>query len=147
MALNVPPTAVLCGYMQLCGYLLSPAVVEVCDKDWVEPALIWITISMPTGSGKSTLFKHLIDLLEKIQQACMVTDDDPSWIFDDASFEKMGALMAANSCRLFGFYDELSAFLSQINLYRGKGLLDTHEMAIFLQLYNGQDWRRETSKY
>ena len=54
--------------------------------------------------------------------------------------EKMGALMAANSCRLFGFYDELSAFLSQINLYRGKGLLDTHEMAIFLQLYNGQHW-------
>ena len=137
MALNVPPTAVLCGYMQLCGYLLSPAVVEVCDKDWVEPALIWITISMPTGSGKSTLFKHLIDLLEKIQQACMVTDDDPSWIFDDASFEKMGALMAANSCRLFGFYDELSAFLSQINLYRGKGLLDTHEMAIFTMVSIG----------
>ena len=84
---------------------------------------------MPTSSGKSTLFKHLMELLQKIQQACGVTEDNPSWIFDDASFEKMGAL---NSCRLFGFYDELTAFLSQINLYRGKGLLDTHKMAIFL---------------
>ena len=147
MALNVPPTAVLCGYMEVCGYLLSPAVIEVCDKDWVEPVILWITICMPTGSGKSTLFRHLMDLLEKIKKECGVTEDDPSWIFDDASFEKMGALMAANSCRLFGFYDELSAFLSQINLYRGKGLLDTHEMAVFLQLYNGQHWRRETSKY
>ena len=55
--------------------------------------------------------------------------------------------MAENSCRLLGFYDELSAFLTQINVYQGKGLLDTHEMAIFLQLYNGQHWRRDTSKY
>ena len=88
----------------------------------------------------SRLFKHLMEVLYKIQQACRVSEDDPSWIFDDASFEKMYALMAANSCRLFGFYDELTAFLSQINLYCGKGLLDTHEMAIFLQLYN---WKRE----
>lgn len=68
MALNVPPTAVLCGYMQVCGYLLSPAAIEVCDKDWVEPVILWITICMPSGSGKSTLFK------QKIQQACRVTE-------------------------------------------------------------------------
>ena len=107
----------------------SPAVIKVCDKDWVEPVILRITICMPTGSDKSTLFKHLMELLQKIQQACGVTEDDPSWIFDHASFEKMGAL---NSCRLFGFYDELTSFLSQINLYHGKGLLDTHKMAIFI---------------
>ena len=111
----------------------------------MEPVLAWVTISMPTGSGKSTLFRHIIVLLLKIRSKCEVTDTDPSWLFDDALFEKMGSLMAQNSCRLLGFYDEMSAFLSQINLYRGKGLLDSHEMAVFLQLYNGQHWRRDTS--
>ena len=61
----------------------------------------------------------------------------PSWMFDDALFEKMGALMSKNSCRLIGLYHEHTLFLSMINLYYGKGLLYTHEMSVFLQLYNG----------
>ena len=101
---------------------------------------------MATGSGKSTLYRHLVDILKRIRHACNITEDDPSWIFDDASFEKMGALMAENSCRLLGLYDELTSFLSKINLYRGKGLLDTHEMSVFLQLYNSHHWRRDTSE-
>lgn len=56
----------------------------------------------------------------------------------------MGAMMSENACRLFGLYDELSAFLTQLNLYRGRGLTDTHELAVFLQLYNGHPWRRDT---
>ena len=61
-------------------------------------------------------------------------------MFDDTSFEKMGALMSENSGRLLALYDELSAFLAQINLYRGRGLSDCHELAIFLQLYNRHQW-------
>ena len=142
----MPPLAVLCGYMHLCGFLLSPSVIKVNGKDWTEPVIMWLTISMSTRNGKSTLFRHLIDLLKKIRAQCEIEDNDPSWMFDDGSFEKMGALMSDNSCRLFGLYDELSAFLSQINLYRCKGLQDTHEMSVFLQLYNGQHWRRDTSE-
>ena len=56
----------------------------------------------------------------------------------------MGALMNENSARLLGLYDELSAFLTQINLYRGRGLSDSHELALFLQLFNGHPWRRDT---
>ena len=99
---------------------------------------------MPTGSGKSTLFRHLYSLLQMVRSKCKVTDNDPSWTFDDASFEKMGALMNENSGRLLGFYDEMSAFLTQINLYRGRGLSDSHELALFLQLFNGHPWRRDT---
>jgi len=142
----VPPLAVLCGYMHLCGFILSPSVIKVKGKAWLEPVIMWLTISMSTGNGKSTLFRHLIDLLKEIRSECEVQDNDPSWMFDDGSLEKMGALMSDNSCRLFGLYDELSAFLSQINLYRGKGLQDTHEMSVFLQLYNGQHWKRDTGK-
>ena len=56
----------------------------------------------------------------------------------------MGALMAENSARLLGLYDELSSFLTRINLFRGKGLSDSHELAMFLELYNANDWTRTT---
>lgn len=124
--------------------MLSPSSVKVPGTDWVEPVLVWLTIAMPTGSGKSTLFRHIYNILLAVRSNCIQSDEDPSWVFDDASFEKMGALMHANSSRLFGFYDEMSAFLSQINLYRGRGLSDSHELALFLQLYNGHPWRRDT---
>ena len=101
---------------------------------------------MPTGSGKSTLFRHLYSLLQEIRVTCGVTDEEPAWVFDDATFEKMGALMSENSCRLLGFYDEMSAFLTQINLYRGRGLSDSHELSLFLQLYNAHPWRRDTGQ-
>ena len=142
--MNLPPTAVLCGYILLGSFMLSPSVVKVPGTDWTEPVLVWLTVSMPTGSGKSTLFRHLYSLIRDMRTMCGVTDNDPSWVFDDATFEKMGALMKENSCRLLGFYDEFSAFLTQINLYRGRGLSDSHELALFLQLYNGHPWRRDT---
>ena len=52
--------------------------------------------------------------------------------------------MAENGGRLLGLYDELTTFLTQLNLYRGKGLSLTHEMAVFLQLYNGHSWTHAT---
>ena len=102
---------------------------------------------MPTGSGKSTLFRYLYNLLQQIRRLASVPDDDPTWVLDDSSFEKMGALMHSNGCRIIGLYDELSAFLSQINLYKGRTLSDSHELGLFLQLYNGHPWRRDTGMY
>ena len=52
--------------------------------------------------------------------------------------------MADNSGRLLGLCDELSSFLTKINLYCGKGLTDTHDLAVFLELYNGNEWTRCT---
>jgi len=99
---------------------------------------------MQSGGGKSTLFRHVYDLIDNVHSQLGLKDTDPSWLFEDASFEKMGALMRVNSCRLLGFYDELSTFLTQINLYHGRALSDSHELALFLQLYNGHPWRRDT---
>ena len=65
----------------------------------------------------------------------------------DATCEKMSDLMAANGGRLLGLYDELSTFLTQLNLYRGKGLNLSHEMALFLQLYNGHSWTHSTGMF
>lgn len=86
--------------------MLSPSVVMVPGTDWTEPILVWLTIAMPTGSGKSTVFRHLYSLMRAVRASCG-DEEDPSWVFDDASFEKMGALMHENSSRLLGFYDEL----------------------------------------
>ena len=73
-------------------------------------------------------------------------EQDPSWLLQDATFEKMGALMSDNSGRLIGLYDELSSFLTRINHFRGRGLSDTHELAMFLELYNANEWTRTTGK-
>ena len=52
----------------------------------------------------------------------------------------MGVLMAENNGRLLAMYDELSAFLTKIKLYGNRGLSDSHELAMFLELYNANPW-------
>ena len=66
-----------------------------------------------------------------------ITDADPSWLLSEATFEKMGVLMAENSGRLLGLYDEMSALLTKIKLY-------SSELAMFLELYNANPWTRTT---
>ena len=101
---------------------------------------------MPTGSGKSSLCKYLRKLVEDARSQNGTGDSEPSWFLDDQSFEKMGALMCDNSWKLLGLYDELPMFLSQINVFRGRGLADSHELALLLQLYGGSQWVRKTGK-
>ena len=143
-AICIPPTAVLGGLLTITSFALSPAEVHVPGTEWREPALVWLSINMPTGSSKSSLYQFLQSILTRVRKECGYTSSDPSWIFGDASCEKMGFLMSQNGGRLLGVYDELSTFLTQLNLYRGKGLNLTHELALFLQLYNGHPWSRST---
>ena len=140
----MPPVAVLAGLLLTVSFAMSHSVVQVEGTDWMEPVLLWIAICMPTGSGKSALCKFLKSLVERARQECNLTEDDPSWCLDDQSFEKMGAIMAENHGKLLGLYDELAMFLSQINVFRSKGLSDSHEMAVFLQLYGASSWVRRT---
>lgn len=125
---------------------MSHSTVQVEATDWVEPVVLWISICMPTGSGKSGLCKFLKLLVDKAREERGLTDTDPSWCLDDQSFEKMGALMSENHGKLLGLYDELAMFLSQINVFRTRGLNDSHELALFLQLYGASSWTRRTGK-
>ena len=54
--------------------------------------------------------------------------------------------MANNDAKLLGLHDELSSFLTQINLYGSKEISDSHDTATFLMLYNGHPWTRRTGK-
>ena len=74
----------------------------------------------------------------------MSLDSETVWLLQDATFEKMGALMAENKGRLLGIFDELTTFLTKIKLYSNRGLSDSHELAMFLELYNGNSWTRAT---
>lgn len=76
-AMNLHLTAVLSGYIILGSYMLSPSVVKVPGTDWAEPVFTWLTIAMPTGSGKSTLFRHLYSLLHGVRSKCGLIDSDP----------------------------------------------------------------------
>lgn len=102
------------------------------------------SIGMPTGSGKSPLYKFLLGLLRKTRAKLELPESSPPWLLEEATFEKMGTMMADNHCKLIGLYDELSSFLTQINLYKSRGLSDSHDLALFLQLYNGHPWARKT---
>ena len=55
--------------------------------------------------------------------------------------------MAENNGHLLGVYDELSAFLTKIKLYGSRGLSDSPELAMFLELYNANPWTRTTGKF
>lgn len=145
-ALDMHPTAILSGLLLLVSYCSSDCIVEIPDTEWIEPVLVWITISMPSGSGKTPLFTFLVNLLEKVKDKFDEPQqfESPDWVLDDASFEKMGAMMASNNNKLLGIYDELGTFLSQINACRGKNLSESHELATFLSLYNAKSWKRST---
>jgi hypothetical protein len=143
---DVPPTAVLCGIMSLVSYCISHCVIEVPATEWVEPSLLWLCVCMPTGSGKTPLFGFLTNLLKQVKDRLQKSSSqcDSVWLLDEATFEKMGAMMASNNNKLLGLYDELSTFLAQINIYRGKGVSESHDLATFLSLYNAKPWARST---
>ena len=71
--MSVPPAAILGGLLILTSLVISPAEVVVPNTDWVEPVLIWLTISMPTGSRKTTVYQFLRGLLQSIREATRCT--------------------------------------------------------------------------
>ena len=113
----------------------------------VKPDIVWLTVGMPTGSGKSSVFKYLLKLINLVRQNLKISDGSPSWHLDVATFEKIGALMDDNDGRLLGIYDEMTTFLTQINVYKYRGHTDSRDVAVFLQLYNGHPWSRKTGMY
>ena len=72
-AMSVPPGAILGGLLILTSFVISPAVVTVPGTNWVEPALIWLTISMPTGSRKTTVYQFLRGLVQDIRHTAGCT--------------------------------------------------------------------------
>ena len=142
----MPSTAVLYGLLIIMSFAMSHSVVEVEGTDWVEPVLVWIAICMPTGSGKSSLCKLLKKLVEDTR-ANIGGESSPSWCADDQSLEKMGALISENNGRLLGLYDELAMFLSQMNIFHGKSIIDSRELCVFLQLFGANSWTRKTGKF
>ena len=152
-ALSVPATSVLSGLLILISYFSSHAVVNPFGKDWFEPMLFWVVVVMPTGAGKSTLFKFLRGILDVVRKRVVESEKSKGkketvaeWVVEEASMEKMGAMMCDNDNKLIGLYDEITHFLTQINVYRNRGLSDTHDLAMFLQLYNGLPWSRKTGE-
>ena len=141
----MPSTSVLAGLLIILSFSMSHSVVEVEKTNWTEPVLLWISICLPTGMGKSSLCRFLRKLINDVQ-VTLATDETSSWFCDDQSFEKMGDLMYQNHWKLLGLYDELPMFLSQVNVFRGRGLSDSHELAVFLQLYGSEQWIRRTGK-
>ena len=147
----MPRTAVLCGLISCTSFFMSPAEAKFKDKEWSEPLIAWLVTVMPTGSGKTTLCKFLNNVVDEVKKRMYsggkeeIADHD--WVAGECSIERLGFTMSENGNRLMGIYDEVSHFLTQMNLLKSKGqLTDTQELSILLQLYNGFAWSRKTGK-
>ena len=77
----MPAVAVLAGLLLITSYCIFHSVVEVEGTDWVEPVLLWLSICMPTGSGKSSLCKYLSKLVKDARSNCGLDDIQPSLFF------------------------------------------------------------------
>jgi len=122
------------------------SVVKVEDSELMEPVIVWISICMPPGSTKSPLCNYLRELIKKAKSKA-VQDVSKLWMLGDQSFEKLGELMSDNQWKILGLYDELPAFLSQINVCRGRTLAESQQVSTFLALYGGCQWIRRTGEF
>lgn len=60
-------------------------------------------------------------------------------------FQKMGATICKNNNgRLIEMFDDLSSFLSNINVYNGHSVSDGNDLLMFLDLFNGSSWSQTT---
>lgn len=139
----MPPEAVLTGFLLLISFCASHCYVSLPGIKWVEPALLWAIVCMPTGSGKSPLYGVLMEIITGVR-GCITKGRNPLWLLDEASFEKMGDLMSQNDGKMLAMYDEITSLLSQLNIYKGKGIIESHDLSCFLSLYNGKSWSRAT---
>ena len=73
----MPPVGVLAGIISVVAFFLSHSVVEVVNTDRVEPVLLWISVGMATGSGKSPLYKYLLDLIQMTCRQCGLDETKP----------------------------------------------------------------------
>ena len=75
-AVSVPPVAILAGLLILVSFCISPAIIDVSGTDWVEPALIWLTVCMPTGSRKTTIYKLLSNIMKDVRKKLNLKGED-----------------------------------------------------------------------
>ena len=92
----------------LVSSFISHSETHVENTAWVEPDIVWLTVGMPTGSWKSSVFKYLLKLINLVHQNLKIPDSSHSWHLDVATFEKMGTLMDDNDGQLLGIYNEMT---------------------------------------
>lgn len=102
-ALDMPPDAILSRLLLLMSFFMAHCVITVPGTVWIEPAILWIGVTKPTGSGKTPLFAFLADLLQIVRLKLKLTKVHPAWLLDQASFEKMGNLWLAIILNFLGY--------------------------------------------
>ena len=83
---------------------MTHSVVKVGETNLAEPVFVWLSICMPTGSGKSSLWSHLNKLVESARKKCL-NDNDPAWLLGNQSFEKLGEMMYHNNWKILALYE------------------------------------------
>lgn len=103
-----------------------------------------------TGRCKSTFHQFLADLMERMKTEVALKHEQAKNVFlPHCTWDKFGEILANSGGRSFGLFDELTAFLSTMNMYLSvkSQVSDSKEYQDFLQMYTGKTKTRETGKY
>lgn len=56
------------SFLTVTSFAISPAKIHVPRTGWSECAIVWLTISMLTGSRKSTLHGYIVSLVRRAKE-------------------------------------------------------------------------------
>ena len=80
----------LFGLISVVSFMLTHSDVTCTGTRLMEPVIVWLAVAMPTGSGKSTLYKFIHGLVQAVRKRCGRKESHPTWTLEEATFEKMG---------------------------------------------------------
>lgn len=126
-AIGVPPEFILWPLLTTTASLMGTNAAIKINQEWSEPSIIWFVIAAKKGEKKTAALKQLrkpIEDLQKMLYEEWVKDDSeekvthaPQLIVDHFSFEELHTIMCRNRGQILGFFDEMSSFYGQLDLY------------------------------
>ena len=88
--------------------------------------------------------------MERVKTEVAIRREQAKNIFlPHCTWDKLGEILANSGGRSLGLFDELTAFLSTMNMYSSVKMQvsDTKEYQDFLQMYTGKTKTRETGMF
>ena len=133
----------ICCTWQLCAIPIS------CESpwhrvDWIGSCMVdhiyanWEWEIDPLSTPVLSVARNMCDMLCNWWRTnvgfwwCHISEN---WCLDEREFLLIACFLRWNV-----------SFLTLITLYRGHGLSDSHELSLFLQLYNAHPWRNDTGQ-
>ena len=103
------------------------------NDSWTEPSILWLIVAAKKGEKKTAALRIIrkpIEQLETTLREQWASEESetkpktpPQLLVDNFSFEELHAVMKRNNNQILGFFDEMSSFYSQLDLFKHSGTI------------------------